>query len=551
MLAFLPLLLFAALLGAAGANDARAAAKTVCTITVNSPDEQATFQRYLPKDKFEFVELVERGRPDWLASACRRQIRCDVLVISGHYDGGNEFFSDRVDKSEYLPVDEMERVSCSESCPGLFSQLKEVYLFGCNTLNPGANNSASAEIERSLLRSGHSPADAGKLARALSSRHAESSRDRMRLVFVNVPAIYGFASVAPVGPAAASILGRYFQSAGTGEVGGGRASSRLLGQFSPQGMTVTNGLTDTDAQFAFRRDVCRFVDDRPPEQKLAFVHGLLGREAAEVRLFLDRIEEYIDSLPASQRDTPAVAKALDDIAHDRSARDRFLDFARHADRPAVRARMLKLARSLGWLSPEGLKDELIAMLAEQLARESVSAADVDLACTLNDAHELDGYLDRLRPPPTLADKAGHSAILACLGSSEARARVLAALAGSDERAVESAQVYLQHRPLTDVTETRAVVNSIVVMTSPAAQIRALDALAGLHLSDRPSLEELVRLFRRTGSADVQTAIAGVLIRADYRALAAPEVVQTLRNYRLQSLPGDDLIDVLIRRLQMS
>src|SRR5512143_344989 len=228
MLAFLPLLLFAALLGAAGANDARAAAKTVCTITVNSPDEQATFQRYLPKDKFEFVELVERGRPDWLASACRRQIRCDVLVISGHYDGGNEFFSDRVDKSEYLPVDEMERVSCSESCPGLFSQLKEVYLFGCNTLNPGANNSASAEIERSLLRSGHSPADAGKLARALSSRHAESSRDRMRLVFVNVPAIYGFASVAPVGPAAASILGRYFQSAGTGEVGGGRASSRLL-----------------------------------------------------------------------------------------------------------------------------------------------------------------------------------------------------------------------------------------------------------------------------------------------------------------------------------
>ena len=103
MFAFAPLLLFAALLGAASADDVRADRKTVCSITVNSPDEQAMFQRYLPADKFRFVELVERGRPDWLASACRQQIRCDVLVISGHYDGGNEFFSDRV---------EAQRISC-------------------------------------------------------------------------------------------------------------------------------------------------------------------------------------------------------------------------------------------------------------------------------------------------------------------------------------------------------------------------------------------------------------------------------------------------------
>ena len=551
MFAFAPLLLFAALLGAASADDLRVQRKTVCSITVNSPDEQAMFQRYLPADKFRFVELVQRGRPDWLASACRQQIRCDVLVISGHYDGGNEFFSDRVDASEYLPVDEMERASCSDSCPGLFSQLKEVYLFGCNTLNPGAQNSASAEIERSLVRSGHTPGDAERIARALSVRHGESSRDRMRLIFVNVPTIYGFASVAPVGPAAASILSRHFQSAGTSEVGTGRASSRLLGQFAAHAMTVASGLTDADPRIAFRGDVCQFVDDRlSTAQKLFFVHALLGRETAEVRLFLDRIEEYVESLSATQKATPDIARALDEIAHDQSARDRFLDFARDADQPTIRARMLKLARSLGWLSPADLRAELIAMIGGQLARETVTAADVDLACALNDAHQLDGELDRLRPPPTLADKAGHAAILACLGSPEARARALAALTASDERAVESAQVYLKHRPLTDETETRAVVTSVAGMKTPAAQIRALDALAQLHLSDRPSLEELIRLFPRTESAGVQTAIAGVLIRADYRVLATPELAQMLREHRLQSPPGDDLIDVLIRRLQV-
>src|SRR5512136_453226 len=161
------LLVLAALAGAGWANDVRSEPKTVCSITVNSPDEQAVFRRSLPPDKFRFVELVERGRPDWLASACRQQVRCDVLVISGHFDGRSVFFSDRVEASEFLPVDELERVSCSDSCPGLFSQLKEVYLFGCNTLNVGAQRSASAEIERSLVRSGHSPADAERVARML------------------------------------------------------------------------------------------------------------------------------------------------------------------------------------------------------------------------------------------------------------------------------------------------------------------------------------------------------------------------------------------------
>ena len=43
--------------------------KTVCTITVNSPDEKEVLRRGLPADEFRFVELVEHGRPDWLASA--------------------------------------------------------------------------------------------------------------------------------------------------------------------------------------------------------------------------------------------------------------------------------------------------------------------------------------------------------------------------------------------------------------------------------------------------------------------------------------------------
>ena len=113
---------------------ASAAPKTVCTVTINSSDEKESFQRHLPPGDYQFVELVQRGKPDWLASARQRGVSCDVLVISGHFDDGTEFYTDRHDDREFLTMHEMQHESCSASGNGLFSQLKEVYLFGCNTL---------------------------------------------------------------------------------------------------------------------------------------------------------------------------------------------------------------------------------------------------------------------------------------------------------------------------------------------------------------------------------------------------------------------------------
>ena len=552
MAASTKLVLLAAFLVAVWAHDARADKKTVCTMTVNSPDEKEIFRRSLPQDDFQFVELVERGRPDWLESACRKGVRCDVLLISGHFDGGTEFYSDRLDAREFLPVDEMERVSCSDSCPGLFSQLKEVYLFGCNTLNAEAMRSTSAEIGRSLVRSGHSQADAERLSRVLNERHGESNRDRMRYIFKDVPVIYGFSAKAPLGRTAAPMLDRYFQSGSSAEIGSGRTSPKLLSLFAPSSMTVATGLTDSDPDAGFRRDVCHFSDDRlSSAQKVGFVHELLDREMSEVRMFLDHIEKYSASLSETERQEPPVYRALEEIARDEAARTRYLEFARDADQPSVRARMMELARSLGWLSPADQRAEFMRMIGDQLAGDSVSSADVDLVCALNKDHELDQELHRLQVPPAQANKVPHAAVLACLGSTVARARVLRALTSSNDEEVQIAQIYLQHRPIIDATELRGVATGIARMNGSDAQVRALDTLARYQLSDRESLEELTRLFPLAKSVNVQRAIAGILIRSDYRTIAGPELVRALRQHRLKSPEGEDLIDVLIRRLQAS
>lgn len=134
--------------------DASAAQKTVCTVTINSSDEKDAFQRHLPRDQYRFVELVQHGRPDWLADARRRDVSCDVLIISGHFDDGTEFYTDRFEDREFLTVHEMQQASCSASGDGLFSHLREVYLFGCNTLKSAPRYAASAEVVRSLVRSG-------------------------------------------------------------------------------------------------------------------------------------------------------------------------------------------------------------------------------------------------------------------------------------------------------------------------------------------------------------------------------------------------------------
>src|SRR5688572_19470093 len=164
------------------------AKRTVCTITVNSTNERDTFRRHLSDKDYEFVELVERGRRDWLATACKQQVKCDVLVISGHFNG-SAVFSDQLAVDEHLPVAEMERASCSDSCPGLFSQLKEVYMFGCDSLNSARMQGVAAEVARTLVNGGQSRAEAERTAQALAEAHSESNRDVMRRVFVNTPAV--------------------------------------------------------------------------------------------------------------------------------------------------------------------------------------------------------------------------------------------------------------------------------------------------------------------------------------------------------------------------
>jgi hypothetical protein len=87
------------------------------------------------------------------------------------------------------------------------------------------------------------------------------------------------------------------------------------------------------------------------------------------------------------------------------------------------------------------------------------------------------------------------------------------------------------------------------MRSLPAQVRALETLARQRLADPTSLHEIARLFPRAKSLQLQRAIANILIRADHAQLARADLARLLREHRLKSPDGSDVIDALIRVLQ--
>jgi hypothetical protein len=557
---------------AAWSIDATAAPTTVCTVTINSSDEKEAFQRHLPGADYAFVELVQRGRPDWLAAARRSGVRCDVLMISGHFDDGTEFYTDRHDDREFLTVHEMQNESCSASRSGsvgapvgasvgtsggaldggLFSQLKEVYLFGCNTLKTLPRHVASAEVVRSLVRAGYLPADADREAARLNARYGQSNLDRLRHVFKDVPVLYGFSSKAPLGRTAGPLLESYFRSAPAGEVGSGRPSATLLKLFGPSSMVAIAGLTDADPHASFRNDMCAFADEGHADaKKLSFLHQVLQRDVTDVRMFFDHLERYVASLDPARRQAPEVAAALALIKDDRAARDRYLAFARDADESTVQVRMMAMARALGWLTPAQEQAAFVHTLADRMARGTLGPTEVDLACAAPGAQGSGLDQPLLATGAVRHGQVAHLAVLACLGNRRAHAQTVSALTSPRDDDVAIVRTYLRHRSLADLAELRTVATGIVRMKASNAQVRALETLSKQHLSDPQSLQEIARLFPLARSLDVQRAIASILIRADTRLLPQTDLAHSLRQHRLKSPDGHDVIDMLIRLLRVS
>lgn len=184
-----------------------------CFITINSSEEKHSFTKHLSTGKnagkFEFHELVpDSGEFDWFENACKKNIRCDLLVVSGHFAGS--FFGE--DSDVNLSMEELETRSCKNDCKGVMSAPKEVFLLGCNTLAGKAEDNRSAgEYLEVLLQDGIDLEEASRRVEQRYGAVGSSFADSMRRAFKGVPHIYGFHSVGPSGKSIDRLLKNYYK----------------------------------------------------------------------------------------------------------------------------------------------------------------------------------------------------------------------------------------------------------------------------------------------------------------------------------------------------
>jgi hypothetical protein len=102
--------------------------------------------------------------------------------------------------------------------------------------------------------------------------------------------------------------------------------------------------------------------------------------------------------------------------------------------------------------------------------------------------------------------------------------------------------------LRDVAELREASIAVSGLPDGEAKVVALETLAHQYVSDRESIEAIAQAFPRSNSLAVQRAIAGILVRADLKAIDPVRLLRIVSEHRVRA-PGRDIIDVLARRLQ--
>lgn len=201
------------LLGTLSANSAPSAKKNFCSITLNSTEEITLFKSHLSANDWNFVELVppesEVGDKNWFSNVCKAEIKCDVLVVSGHFGGtffGNSKFR--------LSTKDLEAQSCEAKCDGILNQPKEVFLFGCNTLASKEKDQRSPEeYMRVLLADGFTYQQASQIVSFRYSGFGDSFKSKMSQIFPKTEKIYGFKSIGPSGKTVKPYLDNYLTAA--------------------------------------------------------------------------------------------------------------------------------------------------------------------------------------------------------------------------------------------------------------------------------------------------------------------------------------------------
>ena len=416
----------------------------VCAFSFNSPDELTAIRSHLPPGEFTVVDLspppmagqdgapalrpaavtmstahVESGPPSWLMNQCRPDVQCDVVVYSGEF--GGRFFG-RYGWS--VGLQDLEEAACRWECDGLFHHPKEVFLLACNTLATKDQDSRTpGQYLEVLLDHGFDRASAERVVDLRYGPLGPSFRESLKRIFMGVPRIYGFSSVAPRGTWTADRLHQYFQSKGdywrylqkAGADSGQNA--QLLKAFDGSSMVQISGLTPFDAETPDRGLVCRMYDnDESVAQRLRIVQLLFARR--DFFSFLPTIEVFLSRHPADTLHGEE-RKLFAQIQQQSGARQQVVKLVHDLNVSALKMEMAHLALNLQWISRAEFR-QIAVDGARQLLGEPLTSEVVDIMCEITKHEPIGNQFRSEDLPDALFQEAEGFRLVDCLAPTDRR-----------------------------------------------------------------------------------------------------------------------------------
>jgi hypothetical protein len=312
-----------------------AGATTVCSMTLNSPDELNVIKKNLGTAGYDYVELG--ATPD---AFCGRNVQCDIFVVSAHF-GGN-FFGIQDGKQLEISLEKVEEFSCSAKCGNLFAHAKQVYLFGCNTLNGKVRDQRTPEEYVNVLRRDrYGLNQAQHLAANIYSPLGGTYHQRMQQVFPNASQIFGFYSLAPVGPNIRKDLDVAFSKFHSTPPE--RWAESITADLKRYSFTSTVGKSQADSL------ACKILSKRYETEKLRVIREAFDR--GEGLKIVSMLVSFFRVLSVEHLDSGSEGE-LAKIRANKAAREELLSFIMTSSEAfaAVRLELLDMMQKIGWMS---------------------------------------------------------------------------------------------------------------------------------------------------------------------------------------------------------
>ncbi len=349
---------------------------TVCSITLNSEEEKQTFAEHLPN--FNHVELFS-DKSNWLEDLKGKNIKCDILLISGHF--GGSFFGDK----GRLSLEQLEAASCNEDYKGIFKHPKEVFLFGCNTL-AGKNKERRSlqELVQVYMEHDMTRSQAEQTAAFLLSPFGSSFHDRMRRVFDNPQTrVYGFDGSAPSGRNVEPLLNNYFRS-----VPNYLQHLQLTGLNQNLASALRNTVYTQALEIQQKENpICVLQSKtRTPAQKLQWINQVVSTSSNPLAI-VPNINLFIRDVFRSNTPfglEPNIQQQISILQNNQNFKQKSLEFI---DTPidglmSIQFKVADFARMMGWMNKAQYQEFAIEQLGD-IFKNNLTLEQKDRVCSMD------------------------------------------------------------------------------------------------------------------------------------------------------------------------